>query len=501
LKEPITPLRVSAEGEKTHAASGRRKYWLTASGLIFGLLLLLIGGGWLLHYLSNHPIEPGSPAAPGFKSDFPAGEKTEEIVAKQPAESPESEKSALQKQNAEQRMAEFIRLKDQLDAKDASEWGGQAYTEMSRLSAEADAFLMSREYEQASATYEKAAVEAGRLAERAPAVLQQLLDQGQRALDQGNGRQAGQKFRVALMIEPSNEAARHGLQRAEKIERVMKLLAAGKQHEKKSLPAFALADYRKALDLDPESKEAREAFERVKELIKDQEFQQLISEGLAAFYDNDYQLARSKLVTAKSFKPDSREVRDALAQVDAAIRLSQMEKLRRTAAVAEQSEDWQQALKAYLEALELDANLQFALQGRQRCLEQIRIAKRLNFFLQKPETLESDSQLENAVLLIQEANAVEPKGPRFTNQINKLTRLIRDAQTPVKVIIESDALTDIVVYKVGKLGRFPVQELNLRPGTYVVVGAREGYRDVRRTIVVKPGQEPLRIIVKCRDKI
>ena len=79
--------------------------------------------------------------------------------------------------------------------------------------------------------------------------------------------------------------------------------------------------------------------------------------------------------------------------------------------------------------------------------------------------------------------------------------LVAAAQTPVIITIESDNLTEIAVYKVGRLGRFSQHELKLRPGTYTVVGARDGYQDVRRKIIVKPGQQSLRVNVKCRVKI
>ena len=71
----------------------------------------------------------------------------------------------------------------------------------------------------------------------------------------------------------------------------------------------------------------------------------------------------------------------------------------------------------------------------------------------------------------------------------------------LKITIESDNLTEVAVYKVGKLGRFSSRELNLRPGTYTVVGARDGFKDVRHKIVVKPGQEPFNITVKCKVQI
>ncbi len=139
--------------------------------------------------------------------------------------------------------------------------------------------------------------------------------------------------------------------------------------------------------------------------------------------------------------------------------------------------------------------------GKKRAAEQIRIAKRLDFFLAKPDTLASDSQLKNAILLLGEAGDVEPQGPKLVDRIKKLDRLVRIAKTPVKITIESDNLTQIAVYRVGKLGRFEVRELELRPGTYTVVGARDGYQDVRQKIVVKPGRQPIRITVKCKVKI
>jgi tetratricopeptide (TPR) repeat protein len=247
--------------------------------------------------------------------------------------------------------------------------------------------------------------------------------------------------------------------------------------------------------------EAQEALSRAKGLISDAEFHQLISEGLEALHNNDYQLARAKLLKGKSFNPKSREVQDALAQVDLAMRLSRIDELRTEAMKAENSEQWEQALRTYLEVLKIDKNVRFAAHGKERAAKHIRIAKRIDFFLRKPSALESTRQLENAILLLQEIREIEPKGPRLETQFAKLAQLVEAAQTPVEITIESDNLTEVVIYKVGKLGRFAVRELNLLPGSYTLVGARDGYQDVRQKIVIKPGQEPLRIAVECEVKI
>ena len=100
-----------------------------------------------------------------------------------------------------------------------------------------------------------------------------------------------------------------------------------------------------------------------------------------------------------------------------------------------------------------------------------------------------------------EIEEIDPKGPQLKDRFEKLVRIVDAAQTPVKIIIESDTFTDIAVYKVGKLGRFESRQLNLRPGTYTVVGTRDGYQDVRKKIIIKPGQSLLRIPIKCEAKI
>jgi hypothetical protein len=115
--------------------------------------------------------------------------------------------------------------------------------------------------------------------------------------------------------------------------------------------------------------------------------------------------------------------------------------------------------------------------------------------------LESDPQLENAIALIEEIEEIEPKGPQLKERFERLVQIVRAAQTPVKIIVESDTFTDVAVYKVGKMGRFESRELSLRPGTYTIVGTRDGYQDVRKKITIKPGQSELRVTIRCEVKI
>jgi len=500
--ETIIPLSVSIEPKGTNQNDGlQRRHQFGLTILISAVITLVAGGAWLLHYLSTNSLQP-QPIAINPTTNQP--KPAPAAVAPpdtQPPPAVDPEKLALDKQAAEQKLAEFLEAKNELDKIGAAEWGGKSYAAMLEIGGRADALLIKKSYKPAAAEYAEAAIIGRQLADRTDEALLRMLQEGRIALIDGDGAVAKSKFKVALMIDPANPLAQKGLKRSQTIEKVLQLIESGKQHEKNNSLSRARTEYQKALQLDPEADNARRALNRVHDLIKEQQFSQLMSAGLTAFHNNEHALARTRLLKAKSLKPGSREVSEALLQVNQAVRLARIDRLRAAAQKAEQSEDWQAALKSYLAVLEIDRNLQFAARGKERAAEQIRIAKRLDFYISQPQALESDKQLANAVLLLNEAKEAQPRGQKLTSRIKGLARLVALAQTPVIVTLESDNFTQIAVYKVGKLGRFSERELKLRPGTYTVVGARDGYQDVRQKIVVKAGQQALRITVKCRVKI
>jgi len=499
--EIITPVRVTPKAPGKGLPLNERRNLIKGVTLITAFVVLVTGGLWLWQYLPGKPPQQGRTESSISEEHHPEPEKTMATPEVSPETAPDPAKIAAEKKEAEKKLAELMQLIQKLDAKGVSQWGNQTYDEMTQLSEEADRLLLESDYTAAAVKYAAASATAQTLVDQIEPVLKQLLAEGQMALDEGNGELAQQKLSIALMIDPENRPARHSLQRAQNLDAVMRLLESGNRHENAGKIAFAHADYQEALRLDPESKEARRALVRVKDQIRDAEFQLLMSEGLTALHQNEYQVARAKLLKAKSYRPQSREVKDALAQVDQSIRLARIEGYRQKAIAAEQAENWGQALDAYLQVLKIDANVQFATRGKERAQDRIRIDKRINFFLQQPAALESDRQLDNAIALIDEIQEIEPKGPQLKERFERLGRIVSAAQIPVKIIIQSDTFTDVAVYKVGKLGRFGSRELSLRPGTYTIVGTREGYQDVRKKLIIKPGQNSMSVTIRCEVEI
>jgi tetratricopeptide (TPR) repeat protein len=372
---------------------------------------------------------------------------------------------------------------------------------MERLGRSADALLLEKAFGSAAEQYEQALEAADVLRLQTGAALQRLLNEGALALEQGHGEEAECHFSVALKIAPQNPVALKNLKRFQNMEAVQQLMASGAVHEKNKSLSLAHTDYQEALRLDPDSKKARAAFQRVEEQVAAKEFQQQMSAGFTKLYEKEYDQARKMFLKARAIRPDSGEVGDALAQVDAAILIDRIETLQRKALALESVEKWQQAHETYQAVLKLDAVIQFALQGSERTAKMVRLEKRMTYYLKNQDALESDAYLEKALQLITEAQSVKSMGPRLQEKLQKLNQLLTAAQTPVAVIINSDNLTEVSIYRVGKLGGFARREMQLRPGTYTVVGERDGFKDVRQQVMVKAGQGPVRITVKCADKI
>ncbi|MGA0368291.1 MAG: hypothetical protein ACO3N7_02445, partial [Kiritimatiellia bacterium] len=73
------------------------------------------------------------------------------------------------------------------------------------------------------------------------------------------------------------------------------------------------------------------------------------------------------------------------------------------------------------------------------------------------------------------------------------------ALTPVPVTLISDLETRVEISRVGKWEPFLRKEIRLKPGSYTAKGIRLGYRDVRISFEVKPGQTAIQIEVICRE--
>ncbi len=233
----------------------------------------------------------------------------------------------------------------------------------------------------------------------------------------------------------------------------------------------------------------------------DDGFGRAIADGLAAVEAGEWQLARAAFERAASIRPASPEPAAGLARVEAAESRIRIEDLRVEATTAARAERWHQAATGYRAVLAIDPTLTFARDGLEVAESRAALADRLDFHLGNPERLSAEEVLSEAERLLESARAVKTSGPRLEGQIAELEELVARVQVPVRVALLSDTLTEVTVYRIGRLGTFDRRELELKPGVYTIVGSRAGYRDVRRQLKVEPGTPPEPLEIRCEEKI
>jgi hypothetical protein len=226
-----------------------------------------------------------------------------------------------------------------------------------------------------------------------------------------------------------------------------------------------------------------------------------MSAGYGALEARRYPESKAHFDRALRLRPGSAAAEDGLAQVTAAARSARVEALRESGTRAEAQERWADAVRHYAAARAIDASLVFAREGEARATRLAALTDRAQAYVDTPQRLASEAVLADAKQTLTALGAIDPAGPRLSALRAELERTVRRATTPVRVTLRSDEQTDVVVYRVGRFGRFRERELSLRPGRYVAVGSREGYRDVRREFTVAAGAEPDPVMVQCEERI
>jgi tetratricopeptide (TPR) repeat protein len=226
-----------------------------------------------------------------------------------------------------------------------------------------------------------------------------------------------------------------------------------------------------------------------------------MSAALTALEEHHFEAARTKLAQARQLRPESPAVGDALLRVDEGLHLQQLEHLRRLARQHEQQEAWDRAAAQYQAALELDPHLAFARDGLAHALARMEFGQRLQLHIDHPERLATDAVLAEAEAVLEEGQAVAQPGPVLAARLASLEQVIARAATPVTVELRSDGLTEVMVYRVGRLGTLSSHTLELRPGTYTIRGTRRGFRDVLITLTVTADGPTQPVVVRCMEDV
>ncbi len=507
---PIEPaaveLTAAATGQEQKKARGGRRPVLWLGG---GAALLVAAVVFFLlpRWAGKPVVEPGKtatrsdPDAPG--PALPAGEAPRApggTAATGDAPWRKAQQFALRKESQEI-LQQLLDAQQALEERGVTAWGRKQYEQALEQARSGDAEYSRQNFSRAREHYARALEIFTGLLQGVEKLFSSTMETGNAALVAGDAVAAEKAFSIALAIDPIDRTALLGMERTGTLDEVMGLVDRGDELLRDGNPEEAKALYQQALELDGHSERARQQLQSAQSRISENAFNLAMSSGFRLLEQESYAQAQEAFSRALKLKPRSRDARSGVEQAQHRITAEKINGLLKQAETAEQNEDWQEAASAYEAALKLDGNLGNAREGKRRAALRNEIHNKLEQAIAQPERLFDRGVYNQTAAFRDKIRALSEPGPVLSGQLAKLNRLLVLADTPVAVRFSSDNLTRVTLYKVGELGYFTSKSLSLRPGNYVAVGRRDGYRDVRVEFFVGPDKAMEPVVVSSNEKI
>ena len=405
------------------------------------------------------------------------------------------------KQEAEVLLLQVIEKQKLLESKAVQKWAGEEFKIALSLGSNGDEHFRKTEYPQAITAYKDAVMVLDDLDQQVAPTLAKHLAKGALALTQAEKDTAIVHFELAKAIDANNSQAINGLKRAETIKELYALLDQGGKLEAANRFSDAKTNYQKATELDPLSLEAKAALDRVSNRLTQNEFTRLVNQGYASLKARQYGDARAAFTAAQKLSPNSDKAKQGIASIEQAIRREKLTALAAEAQHFENSQNWSNAAKSYQQMLALSPNSSSARQGLERSQQRKTVLIKLSEYIDNKLRLSNEQVAKEAKQLLQEIAAINNPGSNIEHGAVKLKELISLANQPVLITLQSDNQTEIVIFKVGKFGKFDQRKVELKIGKYTIVGSRSGFRDIRKVVTVTTEMPSKTIIISCNEPI
>ena len=459
---------------------------------IFALLLVLTAG---VVFVLPSMVQPVAPPAVVV-----AAPTTPAAATAEPAPFAEAQR-LRSRQEAQDVLAPLLELQETLVKQQVEQWAGEAYTAALATAQQGDTAYSNLEYEQALTLYRQALTAMQQISASTAEVFAARMAAGAAALTAGDATAADAAYSVAILLDPNSSEAVQGMERARVLNQVLSLMEAGRELQADGKFDEARGKFSEASALDPAYEGARTALAEIATAQANQNFAAVMSRGFSALQAGDPVAARAAFEQAGNLRPGSSEVAAALQQAKDQETLTATTVQINAAQAAEATEDWATALSAWNAALAIDPNLVAAQEGQRRTQSRTNLDDFLTSTIANPYRLGDQAVYAQTEQVVADAERLLTPTPKLQQQLQQVKGFMARVKVPVPVTIQSDGQTAVTVYGIGELGQLTSHTLNLTPGSYVAVGVRPGYRDVRQEFVVGLDGQSVQITVACSDTI
>jgi len=234
---------------------------------------------------------------------------------------------------------------------------------------------------------------------------------------------------------------------------------------------------------------------------KGRQFERLMGKAMEAVHKGQIHKAEALLMDAKRILPNNPVLLELKDQIKAAKDACRLKRLLEKAQGAMDEEEWEKAASLFKKALLIEPGSVTARDGLKSALKLSKLMEELKRIDRDPFLLGNLAFKKKIKKLIAASISNPDCGPKTRNLISRAKTTLDLFDTPKEVYLYSDGKTDVIIYRVGRLGRFRSRLIKLRPGVYTLLGRRPGFRDERAELKVSPFEANTTLTLSCRQRI
>jgi hypothetical protein len=427
-----------------------------------------------------------------------AAEQNERNIAISPFE--EAQRS-LQRRNAQDVLAELLQKQEELEGVRIVVWGDSDYKAALEHASRGDEYYRNQDFGLARESYSEGLAGLNELIDTIPSAIARIMIDADKAFLEVNSVLAAEKYALALFLDPVNAEAKIGLQRTETLDEVTQLFSSADDLFKDGEFEKAQVQYQQIVDLDSYNEQAQEKRNLVATQVLENEFARIMSTGYKFLEANDPGQAIAAFQQASTLGINADQAVAAITQTQNNLDNVEIDALQKSIIIAEADELWQDAVTKYENVLFIDENLIFALNGYDNASKRAQLDLLLIDAIGNPERFSADDVFQQTLDVYYTGRAIEQPGSRLQNQLDTLEVLLENSQVEIEIQFVSDSLTDVTLLRIGTMGTFEQRSISLKPGRYVAIGKRIGYREVREEFMVGFEQTPDSVVVQCEERI
>lgn len=364
-------------------------------------------------------------------------------------------------------------------------WDAALQTRLANIKETATTEFASGNYETALLALNRLLEDGGLAIQGFEAAYQESLEKARVAYDADAVAEAKIFIAQALSYKASEEAMQFS-ETVEKLQSVLDLIKLNNVAKVENNVAEERRLSEEIFKLDPARVAYGERVAQIDQQWKDQRYETAIAAGLVAFKKRDLKKLDSAAQQARKIYPSNAETAALESKVISLKTDIAFHGFLKKGNAAIEQDNWKQANENFAQATALKSDNAEANAGLTISSDILASLYEIQAYNRDPGRLSNEQVSAKATDTIAEAKVLASLSPALAREIVDLEQAIIDQNRPIGIIVISDKLANVFVRGVGQIGYVDRYRIELKPGTYLFEGRRDGFKAKIVEVEIKP---------------